>query len=70
MKLKTATLIALIGQIVTFVYWGCYSIFHLYRHLGHGGDLALNLTAKIIGEGSIILFFIVLYSKQKGSANE
>ena len=70
MKLKTATLLAMIGQIVAFVYWRCYSIFHLYKHLGDGLQLALNLTIAVIADGSIILFFIVLYSKQKGQSNE
>jgi len=65
MELKTATLLAIVGQVLALVYWQCYSFFHLYNVLSPGIQPALNLLVAIVGQGSLILFLIILYSKQK-----
>lgn len=65
MNLKTTTLIAIIGQAIVLVYWQSYSIFHLYRVLSDGAQMVLTLLVALIGQGSLILFFIALHSKQK-----
>ena len=70
MKLKTATLIVMICQIVSLIYWQCFSIAHLYKYFGEGLQMGLNLVVALIGQGSFILFFIVLYSKQSGASHE
>ena len=65
MNLKTATLVAIIGQILALIYWQCYSFFHLYRVFSEGVQPVLNLVVAVIGQGSLVLFLIALYSKQK-----
>lgn len=65
MDLKTATLIAIIGQVLTLIYWQCFNLFHLYTVLGPGVLPVLNLLAAVVGQGGLILFLITLYSKQK-----
>jgi len=66
MSLKTATLIALIGIVVhlclTIPYM--FGIVNLYRFSVILGR-ALSIFNSIIFNGSLILFFAVLYSKQK-----
>jgi hypothetical protein len=65
MNLKTATLLAIVGQVLALVYWQCYSFLHLYNVLSPGIQSAINLLVAIVGQGSLILFLIILYSKQK-----
>lgn len=59
MSLKNATLIAIIGQILNLLWVLCLNLnlFHWNRTIG--------LIFSLIGMGSLILFFIILYSKQK-----
>ena len=65
MHLKTVTLIAIIGQILELVYWQSFRFFHFPIVFGEPVLSALNLLVAIIGQGSLILFLITLYSKQK-----
>jgi len=64
MNLKTATLITIIGQSISTAYWLSYSIFKLYEKLGDA-QLTINSLATLLGQGSLIYFFVVLHSKQK-----
>ena len=59
MSLKNATLIVIIGQALSLFWVLCLNLnlFHWSRIIG--------LIFNLIGIGSLILFFSILYSKQK-----
>jgi hypothetical protein len=65
MNIKSATLIAIIGQVLAFLYWQCSTTFEFYTLFGSSIYRALGLLMALVGQGSLILFLIVLYSKQK-----
>lgn len=59
MKLRSATLIALIGQII-YILWIISANFGLLQW-----NKSVSLIMTIIGMGSMIVFLTVLYLKQK-----
>jgi len=66
MKLKTATLIAIVGLSVEFIFAQCWRFFRLYEMFPMG-PMRLNimfLCVGALGTGSLVLFLITLYSKQ------
>ena len=65
MNLKTATLITIIGNSIVFFYWQCIS-FNQNIHQDHGWFPALiGLVSGLLSTGTLILFLITLYTKQK-----
>lgn len=58
MSLKSATLIAIIGQFLDLI-WSL----SLYLELMHWNRI-LSVCMSIIGFGSILIFLVTLYSKQ------
>ena len=71
MTLKTATLCALIGLILNFLFGLCS--FTLQKTLDFSDPSSIQiinflwLIQMILFNGSLILFLAVLYSKQKGT---
>jgi hypothetical protein len=65
MNLKTATRLAIIGQIITLIHWQCDSTFGYYWNLEGDLQIWIKLLATVMGQGSLIYFLAVLYSKQK-----
>jgi hypothetical protein len=66
MKLKTATLIAIVGLSVEFIFAQCWRFFHLYAMFPMS-EMRLNvlfLCLGAMGTGSLVLFLITLYLKQ------
>lgn len=66
MKLKTATLIAIVGLSTEFIFAQCWRFFRLYEMFPMG-PMRLNVLFLIVGAlgtGSLVLFLVTLYSKQ------
>lgn len=66
-KLKTATLIAIIGLSVEFIFAQCWRFFHLYEMMPLS-PMRLNvlfLCVGALGTGSLVLFLITLYFEQR-----
>ena len=74
MTLKTAALIAIIGQSTSFLFWQCFAFLNLPQLImdlcgGYGNARiwfnAFGLVTGLISTGTLILFLITLYTKQK-----
>jgi len=69
MKLKTATLIAIIGISLQFCINLCINFLNMYQviitNFGMTGGRLVLMVPSFVGVGSTLLFFITLYSKQE-----
>jgi hypothetical protein len=75
MSIKTATLLAIIGNGIHLIYWQLSSflkwnqaIVDKYRDNTEAMEMmfsTINLGAGLCSSGTLILFLITLYSKQK-----
>ena len=64
MDLKIATLVALIGQVIFFI------ILLIMNLRVISWSPAVSILINIIGSGSLIFFFIVLYMRQQKSGEK
>lgn len=64
MKLKTATIIALIGVLIQSVLWMGVEL-ELIRLSGALGRRLYSVSNLVLTNGTLALFLAVLYSKQK-----
>lgn len=71
MNLKTTTLIAIIGQIIMFLYYQIFNYRYFHTKLSEAfGETAahwINIIPSAVGTGSLLLFLITLYSKQQAA---